>query len=93
MPADAPIRPADCGWPAGTELAFAHWVDDPGQLGLPATCNLVSGERVIVLVSLRKISLQPMVGPAVQARGGCVRFPDGRLGVGAVPDDWQPPTP
>ena len=68
VPADAaaaagacgrPIRPADCGWPADTDLAFAAWVDEPEQAGLPAGYGLVSGQRAFVLVTLRRIRQQP----------------------------------
>ena len=41
--ADAPIHPADCGWPADTALAFAAWVDEPEQAGLPG--GLRPGQR------------------------------------------------
>ena len=43
--ADAPIHPADCGWPADTDLAFAAWVNEPEQAGLPAVYALASGQR------------------------------------------------
>ena len=45
VPADAPIHPADCGWPADTDLAFAAWVDEPEQAGLPAVYALASVQR------------------------------------------------
>ena len=93
LPPGAPVSLADCGWPNGTPLAFAEWVDEPGQAGLPDTFRLVSGERAFVIVTLGKISQQPMVGSAIVARGACVRFPDGHTTVGAVPDDWQVPKP
>jgi len=93
VPADAPIRPADCGWPAGTELAYAAYVDEPGQAGLPDGYGLVTGQRVFVLVTLHKVSQQPTAGQAIDARGGCVRFPNGRTVVSTVPEDWQKPAP
>ncbi len=36
---------ADCNWPADTDLAFAAWVDEPEQAGLPAVYALASVQR------------------------------------------------
>lgn len=95
LPADAPLTLADCSWPDGTALAYAGWFDEAAQLGLPATFGLGTGtERAFAIVSLGRVSLTPMVGPAIEARAGCLRGADGRLVVSAVPDDWRkPPTP
>ncbi len=74
---------ADCGWPADTSLAFAAYVDEPEQAGLPDGYGPVSGQRAFVLVTLCKVRQQPMVGQAIDARGGCVRLPDGAAAAGA----------
>lgn len=93
LPADAPLGLGECGWSADVTLAFAGWAD-LGQLGLPDTFGPAnSTERVFAIVSTGHLEQHPMQGPSIVGRGACVRGADGRLSVGAVPDDWQPPTP
>jgi hypothetical protein len=83
----------ECGWPDGTPLAYAGWAA-LGTLALPDTFGPApSTERVYVIVSSGRVSQQPMTGPAIVVRGGCMRGADGSLSVSPVPDDWQPPKP
>lgn len=89
LPPNAPLSLAECGWSAGTPLAFAGWAT-LAELGRSA--GLHGGdERVFAIVSRDRIELHPMIGPSRMARGYCARGLDGQLEQSGVPDDWRPP--
>ena len=85
--ADAPLKPSDCSWPAGTPLAFAGWAT-VADLGAD---QIVQGNplaHVYALVSRDPVEVVPMIGPAMLERGFCALRQDGTQVESGVPDDW-----
>jgi hypothetical protein len=76
LPLNAPLEPADCGWPASTPLAFAGYATvadlDAGQI-----IQDRPNEHVYALVSRDPVELVPMIGSPMLARGFCALRQDG----------------
>jgi hypothetical protein len=87
LPADAPLKPSDCGWPSDTPLAFAGWATiadlDAGQIiqGNPLA-------HVYALVTRDPVELHPMIGSPMVERGFCALRQDGSQVESGVPDEW-----
>ena len=77
--------PAECGWPPGTELAFAEEASLV-ELGLEEG---VASERGMAYVSAEPITFPNMDIPP--QRWFCLVSARHAGYSGYVPDDWQPP--
>jgi hypothetical protein len=87
LPADAPLKPSDCGWQASTPLAFAGWAT---VTDLDAS-QLIGGNplaHVYALVSRDPVELHPMIGSPMLAHGFCAIRQDGLQTESGVRDDW-----
>jgi len=87
LPADAPLKPSDCSWPAATPLAFAGWAT---VADLQAE-QIIQGNplaHVYALVSRDPVELVPMIGSPMLARGFCALRQDGAQVESGVPDAW-----
>ena len=87
LPANAPLEPADCGWPPTTPLAMAAYATvgdlDAGQIiqGSP-------NEHVYALVTRDPVELHTMIGSPMLERGFCALRQDGSQTESAVGADW-----
>ncbi len=87
LPADAPLKPIECGWPASTPLAFAGW----------ATVTDLSAQKIVqgnplahvyALVTRDRVERHPMIGSPMLERGFCALQQDGAQVESGVPYDW-----
>ena len=87
LPANAPLTPSDCGWPASTPLAFAGWAT-VADLGAEQVIQGNPGEHVYALVTRDPLELYPMIGSPMLERGFCALRQDESQTESAVVTDW-----
>ena len=87
LPVDAPLGPADCGWPATTPLAFAAYAT-VGDLDAGRIIQGSPNEHVYALVTRDPVELHPMIGSSMLERGFCALRQDGSQTESAVGADW-----
>ena len=87
LPALAPLKPADCGWPATTPLAFAAFAT-VANLDAEQIIHGDPGQHVFALVTRDQLELHPMIGSPTEARGFCALSADGHETESGVPDNW-----
>ena len=87
LPAGAPLKPTDCGWPSETPLAFAGWATI-ADLGAEQMIQGDPRAHVFALVTRDPVELQPMIGSPMLGRGFCALRQDGSQVESGVPDEW-----